>query len=335
MIKKINKTYTLSLSELASLDTSWEAPNLSEVKDYKFLTIPEDLSDHCVIVCKSISLVEKTLAENPSLATSLLWIVSKGSIPLMPKDVSWAAVDSTDLYFCRLTEFIYHKKLRLQESSQASFNEHYPHAYVSRDAVIGKNVVILPGVYVGSDCVIADETILYPHVTIYPRVSVGSHCRIHSGVVIGADGFGYHFHQGKHHKIWHFGGVEIGDHVEIGAGTCIDAGTIRATIIQSGTIIDNQVQVAHNCHVGPLAVLCGQSGMAGSSEVGTGVVFGGRAALAPQCKVGSGSQVAGGAMITKSWPAMSQLAGHPARLLKDWMKMQAFLQKIFKQDKQA
>jgi UDP-3-O-[3-hydroxymyristoyl] glucosamine N-acyltransferase len=131
----------------------------------------------------------------------------------------------------------------------------HPSALVSPLAFIGEyveiqaNVEIMPGTYVGAHSTIGESTKLFPKVSIYTHVKIGKNCRIHSGTVIGSDGFGYVFHQGQHVKIWHIGSVIIKDDVEIGANSCIDAGTFIPTLISEKCIIDNLVQVGHNTQV--------------------------------------------------------------------------------------
>lgn len=212
----------------------------------------------------------------------------------------------------------------------------HPTALVSPQAFIGENVVveehveILPGAHVSANCHIGSGTILFPKTCLYSFVILGKNCRIHGGTVIGSDGFGYVFEKGVHVKIWHVGGVNIGNNVEIGANSCVDAGTFVPTLIGDGSIIDNQVQIAHNTQLGKGVVLCGQAGTGGSSKMGDYVVFGGRAALAPQCELGSFTKVAGGGMVTKSWGESLELAGHPARPLKEWLKNLANINRLDK-----
>lgn len=202
--------------------------------------------------------------------------------------------------------------------------------FIGEHVTIGANVVIHPGVTILPQVAIGENTVIYPNVTIYPYTQIGKNCRIHSGVVIGSDGFGYTFDQGIHKKIWHMGGVEIHDHVEIGSNTSIDQGTFSPTIIGEGTRIDNLVQIAHNCRIGRGCILCGQSGLAGSVTLEDYVVLGGRAAVGPDSFIGMGSQIAGGAKVNESarWPAGSKLGGHPAKDLKEWMRGVAYLRKV-------
>ena len=201
--------------------------------------------------------------------------------------------------------------------------------FIGEHVKIGAHVEIFPGAVILPNVSIAEHTRIFSNVTIYPFTTIGKNCRIHSGVVIGSDGFGYTFHQGQHKKIWHMGGVTIHDYVEIGANSSVDMGTFSPTIIGAGTRIDNLVQIAHNCKIGKGCVLCGQSGIAGSAVLEDFVVLGGRAAVGPDVHIGMGSQIAGGAkVIDGTWPAGSKLGGHPARDLREWMKGLAYVRKM-------
>jgi UDP-3-O-[3-hydroxymyristoyl] glucosamine N-acyltransferase len=202
--------------------------------------------------------------------------------------------------------------------------------FIGEHVKIGANVEILPGCVILPHVEIGAGTKLYPNVTVYSFTKIGKNCRFHSSVVIGGDGFGYTFHQGQHLKIWHMGGVEIHDDVEIGSNSSVDMGTFSPTIIGSGCRIDNMVQIAHNCKLGRGCVLCGQSGLAGSVVLEDYVVLGGRAAVGPDSHIGMGTQIAGGAMVNESavFPAGSKLGGHPAKDLKEWMRSVAWVRKM-------
>ena len=193
----------------------------------------------------------------------------------------------------------------------------------------------MPGTVILPHSEIGDNTKIFSNVSIYPFTKIGKNCRIHSGTVIGSDGFGYTFHQGNHVKIWHMGGVDIRDDVEIGSNSSVDAGTFSPTIIGSGTRIDNLVQIAHNVKLGRGCVICGQAGIAGSAVLEDYVVMGGRAAVGPDSFIGMGTQIAGGAKVNESanWPAGSKLGGHPAKDLKEWMKGVAYLRTMSLKEK--
>ncbi len=255
--------------------------------------------------------------------------------------MSWiATTPNVALSLTLLSKPFYDMKMKFLNTQvdgrQMGTTEIDPTARISQNVFIGENVKIGANVEIMSGCVINpyvtidDDTKLYPNVTIYSYSTIGKNCRFHSGVVIGSDGFGYTFHQGKHQKIWHMGGVNIHDDVEIGANSCVDMGTFSPTIIGSGTRIDNLVQIAHNCKIGKGCILCGQSGIAGSAVLEDYVVLGGRAAIGPDCHIGMGTQVAGGAKVNEGaiWPAGSKLGGHPAKDLKEWMKGVAYLRNM-------
>ena len=200
--------------------------------------------------------------------------------------------------------------------------------FIGERVIIGENVKILPGCVVMSDVEIAQDTILFPRVTIYPKTKIGQRCLVHAGTTIGSDGFGYHFSKGSHQKIWHIGGVLIGDDVEIGANSAVDRGTFGDTVIQSGSKIDNLVHIAHNCLVKTGAIICGQSGLAGSSTLGEFTVLGGQAGIFPNIEVGKGTQIGAKALVSKSTPENSVVKGNPARPLKEWLRLQASMRKI-------
>lgn len=202
-----------------------------------------------------------------------------------------------------------------------------PNVFIGDRVKIGKNVTIFSGCSILALSEVDDDTVIFPNVTVYKRVHIGRNCRIHANVVIGADGFGYNFHNGIHHKVWHIGGVRIEDDVEIGASTTIDAGTFSPTVIGKGTKIDNQVQIAHNCRTGKGVIFCGQSALAGSCEIGEFTVLGGRAGVGPNIALGDRCQVGGGGMVNRDWPSDSAITGYPARPVKEWLKGLAYVRK--------
>jgi UDP-3-O-[3-hydroxymyristoyl] glucosamine N-acyltransferase len=181
------------------------------------------------------------------------------------------------------------------------------------NVVIGDRTTILPlacineGARIGSDCLI------YPHVTIREKCEVGNGVIIHSGAVIGSDGFGYAREGEQHHKIPQIGIVRIEDDVEIGANTTIDRATTGVTLIGRGSKVDNLVQVAHNVVIGENSVLAAQAGVSGSTELGKNVVLAGQAGLVGHIKIGDGAMVGAQGGVTKSIPAGTSVSGYPAR----------------------
>jgi len=202
--------------------------------------------------------------------------------------------------------------------------------FIGEDVSVEENVKIYSGSVIMSGVKIEKNTVLYPNVTVYYDVKIGKNCRIHSGCVIGADGFGYKMVNGVHKKIWHVGSVIIEDSVEIGALSSVDSGTFIPTKIGKGTIIDNQVQIGHNSQIGKGVILCGQSGISGSAVLGDYTVCGGKAGIGNDVTVGENCQIAGNAMVNTSWPANSVLGGHPARPLREWLRGLAYIRKQVK-----
>ncbi|HXH32514.1 MAG TPA: UDP-3-O-(3-hydroxymyristoyl)glucosamine N-acyltransferase [Bacteriovoracaceae bacterium] len=262
--------------------------------------------------------------------------------------LAWIATSpQVSLSLTLLSKPFYHQKLRGLNSQvdgrQMGNVEIDPSAFVAQNVFIGEHVKIGPGVEIMPGTVIlphveiAEGSKIYPNVSIYPFTKIGRNCRIHSGTVIGADGFGYTFHQGKHLKIWHTGGVVIEDDVEIGANSAVDCGTFSPTFIGSGTRIDNFVQIAHNCRIGRGCVICGHAALAGSAVLEDFVVLAGKVGIGPDTHLGKGTQVAGAAMVTDGaiWPAGSKLGGHPARELKEWLRGLAYVRKMSLKEKSS
>lgn len=197
------------------------------------------------------------------------------------------------------------------------------YAVVGRGARIGARTVLYPHAVVGDQVQIGPDCVIFPHVSIYARSILGARVRIHSGAVIGADGYGYEWDGTRHRKVPQIGRVRICDDVEIGANTTIDRATAGETIIGPGTKIDNQVQVAHNVRTGAHCLLVSQVGIAGSVELGNGVVLAGQAGVKDHVKIGDGTQIAGRAGVWGDLPAGSRVSGHPARPHREEIRLQA------------
>lgn len=165
--------------------------------------------------------------------------------------------------------------------------------YIGKESVIGDDVAIFPNVTIGSNVEIGNSTTIYPGVTIYRDSKIGANCIIHSGAVIGADGFGFSPDKnGEFKKIPQIGNVVIEDNVDVGANATIDRATMGSTIIRKGSKIDNLVQIGHNVEVGKNTAMAAQVGIAGSSKIGDNVMIGGQAGLAGHLKIGDRSMIA-------------------------------------------
>jgi UDP-3-O-[3-hydroxymyristoyl] glucosamine N-acyltransferase len=173
-------------------------------------------------------------------------------------------------------------------------------AVIEDGARVGERAVVGANSYVGRDCQVGDDTRLHPNVTIYHGCVVGNRCILHSGVVIGADGFGMAPDAGRWVKIPQIGRVLIGDDVEIGASTTIDRGALADTVVEEGVKIDNQVQIGHNCRIGAHTVIAGCAGIAGSTRIGRNCIIGGSAMFSGHIEIADGVTVSGGTAIVKS-----------------------------------
>lgn len=187
------------------------------------------------------------------------------------------------------------------------------YAVVADEASLGAGTVIHPHAFVGADAQLGESCVIFPHVTVREGCELGDRVIVHSGAVIGSDGFGYASVHGVHHKIPQVGIVVLGDDVEIGANTTIDRARFGKTIIGKGSKIDNLVQIAHNVEIGEHCIIVSQVGIAGSTVLENYVTMGGQSGSAGHIEIGAMSMVAARAGVTKSLPARSVVAGFPAR----------------------
>lgn len=201
-------------------------------------------------------------------------------------------------------------------------------AVVGAHTVIGRGCRLAAGSAVGRQCRLGDDVTLKNNVVVYDRTIIGDRVTIHANSVIGADGFGYRVHNGRHVKVPQLGWVEIGDDVEIGSCTTIDRGTFTATRIGSGTKIDNLVMIAHNCQVGRHNIFVSQMGMAGSSSTGDYVVIAGQVGVVDHVHIGDRSVIGGQAAVTKDVAPDSRMLGSPATPAKEQMRILMSLQHL-------
>lgn len=187
-----------------------------------------------------------------------------------------------------------------------------PYCVIGAGAWVGAGAVLFAHVWVGENSRIGEQTRIFPNVSIYPGTRVGRRVRIHSGTVIGSDGFGYVFDNGVHRKIPQVGWVEIGDDVEIGANVTIDRGALGPTVIGAGTKIDNLVQIAHNVRVGEHCLIVAQVGIAGSTRIGDYTTLAGQVGIAGHLSIGSRVIVGAQSGVHQDIPDGQHVLGSPA-----------------------
>lgn len=203
-----------------------------------------------------------------------------------------------------------------------------PFTYLGRGSRIGARTIIYPFVFIGRDVEIGEDCIIYPMVSIREGTQIGSRVVIHSGAVIGSDGYGFIPGEGGIEKVPQVGIVVIEDDVEIGANVTIDRATIGETRIGKGTKIDNLVQIAHNVVLGKNVLVAALCGIAGSARIGDRVMMGGQAGVRDHVSVGERSIVAGRSGITKDIPPGSFVSGFPAMDHRKELKIEALIRRL-------
>ncbi len=198
-------------------------------------------------------------------------------------------------------------------------------ATVERGARVGPRTVLFPGVYVGEAVSIGADCTLYPQAVVLERCRLGNRVTLHASSVIGADGFGYAFDPEPptgpgHFKVPQVGTVRVEDDVEIGASACVDRATLGETVVGRGSKLDNLVQIGHNVKVGPLAILCGQVGIAGSTELGAGVVMAGQSGAANHLIIGDGVRVSAQSAVLRDVEVGQAVSGTPAIDHGEWRR---------------
>jgi len=188
-----------------------------------------------------------------------------------------------------------------------------PNLIIEDNSIIGDNVILLGNSYIGQNSIIGDNSIIFPNVSIYHRCKIENNARLHSGTVIGSDGYGFVRTETGISKIPQEGGVEIGDDVEIGANCAIDRGTLGNTTIGKGTKLDNFIQIAHNVKLGEYCFMAAMSGIAGSTKVGNYVTIAAQVGVAGHLTIGDGVIIAAQSGVTKDTASNVILFGSPAQ----------------------
>ena len=210
--------------------------------------------------------------------------------------------------------------------------------HVGAYAVVGARAEVGPETVIGAGCVLGEGVrlgpgcFLYPRVTVYPGTTVGARAILHSGVVLGSDGFGYVFDGQRYEKFPQVGTLEIGDDVEVGANSTIDRGALGATVIGRGTKIDNLVQVAHNVTIGEHCAVASQTGISGSVVIESYAVIGGQVGIGDHVRIERGAVLGGGCGVLphKTIRRGQTVWGTPARPIKEHLEQLATLARLTK-----
>lgn len=227
--------------------------------------------------------------------------------------------DNPYSYFAKLSAFLnplpecvpgIHPSAVIGKETRISPHAHIgPLVTVGDGAVVGAGTVVMAGCSIGEGATLGENTLLYPRVTVYHACVIGNHVIVHSGAVIGADGFGMAWEEGRWLKIPQIGRVIIGDDVEIGANTTIDRGALDDTVIEDDVKLDNQIQVAHNVRIGAHTAIAGCVGIAGSATIGKYCRIGGSAGILGHLQIADHVEVASFTLIGKSITEAGSYAG--------------------------
>ena len=203
------------------------------------------------------------------------------------------------------------------------------HVTIEAGAVVKAGAVIDAGCYIGREAEIGEGTHLFANVTFHARCRIGARGIIHSGAVIGTDGFGFAQEAGVYIKIPQTGRVVIGDDVEIGANTSIDRGALADTVIEDGVKLDNQIQIGHNCHIGAHTAMAGCGGVAGSAKIGKNCTFGGAAMVLGHLEIVDNVHISSGSMVSRSVLEPGQYTGfYPLAKNAEWERSAAIVRNL-------
>ena len=266
-------------------------------------------------------------------------IVNKSLV--LEKEVKTTLIKVDDAYksFSKLLEFYNEVKNNKSGREQPNFiavsaeigeNEYIgAFVYIGENVKIGNNVKIYPNTNIGDNSIIGDNTVIFSGVKIYADTKIGENCKVHSGAVIGADGFGFAPNEnGEFKAIPQIGNVIIEDNVDIGAACTIDRATLGATIIRKGVKLDNQIQIAHNVEIGENTVIASQTGVAGSTKIGQNCMIGGQVGIAGHLKIGDNVKILGQTGVTKNLRDNQMVHGTPAINSRDFNKSYVYFKNL-------
>ena len=258
-------------------------------------------------------------------------IVNATFEPEQPVITTLIKVEDAYKAFSKLLEYYNQVKLMksgIEQPSVISENVIYgdnlylgSFCYVGKNVKIGNNVKIYPNTFIGDNAIIGDNCILFAGVRIYSETEIGANCTIHSGSIIGSDGFGFApSEDGTFTKIPQIGNVILEDNVDVGSCTTIDRATLGSTIIRKGVKLDNQIQIAHNVEIGENTVIASQTGIAVSTKIGKNCMIGGQVGIVGHITIGDNVRIQAQSGIGKSLKDGETVQGSPAFNYSDFSK---------------
>ncbi len=258
-------------------------------------------------------------------------IVNKSFEPENEIDTTLIKVEDAYKSFSKLLEYynqVKNNKVGIEQphykAASANYGENVyigAFAYIGESVKIGNNVKIFPNVYIGDNVTIGDNTFVFAGAKIYSESIIGNNCVINSGVIIGADGFGFAPNgKGEYNKVPQIGNVILEDFVDVGAATTIDRATLGSTVIRRGVKLDNQIQIAHNVEIGKNTVIAAQTGIAGSTKIGENCQIGGQVGIVGHITIGNNVRIQAQSGIGRNVKDNEVLQGSPALPYSDYNK---------------
>ena len=280
----------------------------------------------------SLTFLANTKYSNYLYSTNATIVIVNKSYEL-EKEVKATLIKVDDAYssFSKLLEYYNQIKLMksgIEQPSVISDGVTYgddlylgSFCYIGKNVRIGNNVKIYPNSFIGDNVTIGDNCVFFAGVRVYSESGIGNYVTIHSGTIIGSDGFGFAPQEdGSYAKIPQIGNVVIEDHVEIGSCSTVDRATLGTTYIRRGAKLDNQIQVAHNVEIGENTVIAAQTGIAGSTKIGKNCLIGGQVGIAGHITIGDRVKIQAQSGIGKSLKDGEVVQGSPAFNYGDFAK---------------
>ncbi|MBD1262483.1 UDP-3-O-(3-hydroxymyristoyl)glucosamine N-acyltransferase [Maribacter polysiphoniae] len=296
-----------------------------------------DISVHKLAKIEEGEIGSLTFLANPKYTSHIyttkasVTIVNKDFVPEQHIETTMIKVDDAYESFSKLLQYyneVKNNKVGIEspvfKADDAVYGDNFylgAFAYIGNKVIIGNNVKIYPNVFIGDNVRIDDNVTIFAGARIYSETVIGKNCMIHSGAIIGADGFGYSPNKnGEFIRVPQTGNVVLEDNVDVGAGTTIDRATLGSTLIRKGVKLDNQIQIAHNVEIGKNTVIAAQTGIAGSAKIGENCMIGGQVGIVGHITIGNNVKIQAQSGIGRNIKDNEVLQGSPALTYGDFNK---------------